>query len=363
MPEAMSTRKCADCGENEGTHEIRKRYLCSACFMHYVASKVLKRMSSYRIPNQTGSSKPRLLLPISGGVSSLVLLSVLDAQQQKQMSLQGRTAYDLVIAHIDTTPGSLATLPPWYSAATERFPLHGFIPPVHLSSIFTVDNNLPTALARLGLASDDHKPDDTLSTYQLLLSACRTPTARTDLMTTLLSRYITALAHQNDCNSILYGHSDSRLAALSLSSVASGRGASVPSSIADGYSPAHSLGFNFPCRDLFKTELELYASLLETPLLMEPGETTEKRAPPNIKSQSIDELLTGYITSQGEKYPSIMANVVRTAGKLERVEPGTEGGEQRYCIFCRGLMLVRDEEQHEELCFGCRRMKQDIRVG
>jgi cytoplasmic tRNA 2-thiolation protein 2 len=364
MPEAMQTRKCADCGEKEGSHEIRKRFLCANCFMRYVGSKILKRMESYRIKNQTGSFKPRLLLPLSGGVSSLVLLSVLDAQLQKQISMQGRTAYDLIIAHIDTSFDFSTNLFEWYNQATSSFPLHTFVPPTHISSVVSLDQHLTTALSHLGMLTVDNTNHETnLSTYQTLLQACRTSTARTSTVSSLLSRHITAIAHEHACNSILYGHSDSRLAALSLAAVASGRGASVPSTIADGPSAAHGLSFNYPCRDLFKTELQLYASLLDTPLVMAEHELVEKKAPPSIKSQSIDELLTGYITSQGERYPSIMANVVRTAGKLERTEPGTEDEEQRYCVFCRGLMLARDGDRDDELCYGCRRMKQDIKIG
>lgn len=362
MPSTTTPTKCADCHENDGIHEIRKRHLCSDCFSRYVNSKILKRMESYRIKNQSNEEKKRLFLPLSGGISSLVLLSVLDAQLQKQTSKQGRTAYDLVISHI-SDPTTQATDTEWYTRLSSRYSTHTFLPPSPIYTAFINDPIIESALANLNITRRTSISDQDFYTH--IISAATTPTTRNDLATLIRTRLITSLAHQHSCTSILYAHSDTRLASLSLSAVAKGRGGAVPSTIADGYSAAHDINLNYPCRDLFRTELELYGSLLPEPLLgvdkmQDAGQGQAGRVITSMRSTSIDELLAGYITSQGEKYPSIMANVVRTAGKLQREETGVEH-EARYCVLCRGL-VVGNQEQGDVLCYGCVRMKQDIRV-
>lgn len=285
------------------------------------------------------------------------------------MLQQNRTAYELVIAHIDTSPSPLETghKPHWYTEAAERFSTNTFLPTTHISSALTKDSSLSDSLSHLGVESQ--VSSSPAETYLRLLSSCTSRTTLADITQILLTRLLVAVATESNCSAILYGHSDSRLAALSLASVAKGRGGAVPGSISDDISPAHGIGFHYPCRDLFKTELELYATLVSGGLPIadserpasEQEETKTAQPPPSIKSQSIDELLTGYITSQGQRYPNIMANVVRTAGKLQSTEPGSMG-EQNYCIFCQGLILAQHGSvEDQKLCYGCIRMKQDIK--
>ncbi|RMZ86675.1 hypothetical protein DV736_g6097, partial [Chaetothyriales sp. CBS 134916] len=264
-------------------------------------SKVFKRMESFRFKNLTGDARKRLLLPLSGGVSSLALLHVLDAQLTRQREKQNRTAYDLILVHIETT----------------------------------------------GEGQDDRE------LYVSMMAAASTATARSDLEQVFLKRLVMCLAKQHNCESILWGHSDSRLAALALAEVAKGRGGSVPMILSDGRSPA-GVRFNYPMRDLFKTELELYASVLPQPLVA-MAERGSGGATAAVRNTSIDSLLSTYIMSQAEKYPSIMANVVRTASKLRVAELDDDTS---VCVLCFGEV----DSPTYDLCYGCRRMQQDIKI-
>ena len=108
-------------------------------------------------------------------------------------------------------------------------------------------------------------------------------------------------------------------------------------------------------RDLFKTELEAFLECspdLESRLVLNQGPEVPVVS---IRNTSIDTLLHNYITSQGEKYPSIMANVVRTASKLQ-VPPAETG---RRCRLC--TMPIVGSLTETVLCYGCDRMKQDIK--
>ena len=316
-------------------------------------------MESYRFKNLTGDQKRRLFLPISGGVSSLVLLQVLDAQLQRQIGNRNRTAYDLVVVRVVPPEAvDLATVDREYGILARRFPLHTFLPRVPLHDVLRVDNKLRLDLEILGIHEQPHESDEEF--MQRILSSATSVTTRVDLESVLLRRLLVAQAKQQDCEGVLWGHSDSRLAALALADVAKGRGGSVSSQIADGPS-LHDINFNYPVRDLFKVELECYAQALEEPLIIEMEDHAAQQKVPNIRNTSIDSLLSAYINSQGEKYPSIMANVVRTASKLQVKNSGVG---ILPCSFCVMATISSSDSvgENSKLCYGCERMKQDIKT-
>jgi cytoplasmic tRNA 2-thiolation protein 2 len=358
MPAKVPTDICVDCQEREATLNVRNRRLCPACFMRYVASKILKRMESYRFRNLTGDQKRRLFLPVSGGVSSLVLLQVLDAQLQRQISNRNKTAYHLVIARV-VLPGTNdpAEVDEKYQDLARRFPLHTFLPQVSLHRVFRLDQKIRQDLTALGFEIQPTESDE--AALQQVLSSTTSVSSRTDLEAILLRRLLVSIAREQDCESLLWGHSDSRLAGLTLANVAKGRGGSVSSNLADGKS-LHEINFNYPARDLFKTELESYARALSDPLPYEADGTLSAQPTTNVRTMSIDTLLSNYISSQGEKYPGIMANVVRTATKLQ-----TKNDEANVhaCVFCVLPLSWQpgEREGNTILCYGCERMKQDMK--
>lgn len=351
---------CYDCDHNIAALEVRKRHLCQECFQKYVASKILKRMETYRFKNQTlgganevnQARKKRLLLPVSGGVSSLVLLEVLDKQIKKQLAQQGRTAYDLVVCHIllEDAQDLAIDATAWYRALQKKVGEgHHFLPVTCLSEVFECDSRMQADLKLFGLVRSDG--EQALDFLRRVIGSARTATARSDISTVLLRRMLVAMAKDQECTSILWGHSNSTLAALTLSSVAKGRGGAVSSEFSDGPSPWPDLNFNFPLRDLFETELQMYVdSLPDLRNCLAP--ISAREAPVSLRATSIDSLMSTYITGQGEKYPSIMANVVKTAGKLQT--PKHEGFRCRSCA-------APISGPGEVLCYGCERMKQDIR--
>lgn len=358
---------CVDCQSKASEIEIRKRRLCYDCFRKYASSKVLKRMDTYRFKNQVGNQKKRLLLPLSGGSSSLVLLQILDAQIKRQLSQQNRTAYNLVLCHIsfhsvkENSAQDEETIQWWTNIGT-TFDLHTCVPMMPLHDVLKHDSSLEADSQCLGVSRSDGEEDPAF--LERLLATVRTATARIDLRTILLKRLIISIAKQNDCQGILWGYSDSALAALALSSVAKGRGGAVANELCDGPSP-WGIDFNYPLRDLYRTELDLYLQTLPESLLdcllekcqkTNDGRKRHEEVPVSLRLTSIDQLLGNYVEGQGEKYPSIMANVVRTVGKLKPVSVD----EGRECRLCAAAVENRGGE--EVLCYGCKRMKQDIRI-
>ncbi|KAK5060028.1 hypothetical protein LTR84_009912 [Exophiala bonariae] len=356
MAENNATIVCVECKERGGDLNIRNRRLCVECFSRYVNSKALKRMESYRFKTLEGDQKRRLLVPLSGGVSSLVLLQVLDTQLQRQIANRNKTAYELIIAHV-VLPGQSASAfkDQHLTQLAQRFPSHKFLPSFALATALSFDEAIGEDLKTVGCERHDQESDPDF--FHRIISGATSVTTRTDLQSILLQRLLVAIAKAHECESIIWGHSDSRLAALTLADVAKGRGGSVPSTIADGLSP-FGVNFNHPLRDLYKTELEIYATTLPEPLMEAMAASDDALLPPtSLRNTAIDTLLTDYINTQGLKYPSIMANVVRTGGKLEIRQTHS------LCRLCVQPILNSGNPSPSvsTLCYGCLRIKQDIK--
>ena len=183
---------------------------------------------------------------------------------------------------------------------------------------------------------------------------------------------------------MLLGHSTSALAALTLAEVANGRGFSVPSQINDGphtissyadddgTSPS-SIDFPiyYPLREVFKNEISTYMDIVPslTDMKNAADDENSSAAAANVvshKDLSIEEVMQRYFDGVEGPYSGIVANVVRTTAKLDRVAGAT---------FCRLCGMTLDEQgdsrwagdlghdsgdvaapnQLGKLCYGCRR--------
>lgn len=295
-------------------------------------------------------------MPVSGGTSSLVLLEILDSQLKRQLAGRGRAAYDIHVLSIDTSEiDSTSGVTYLVDRLIKQFPSHVFSV-LSLESVFDLDKTIYEALSEVGFQRQDG--EDTKTALKRLLTSAATLTSRSDILEILLLRLIVAFANNDQCESVLWGHSDSRLAAKALANVAKGRGSSLPFQIGDGPSP-WGPHFNYPLRDLFKSELELYASLLPDHISDLIVPEAEPGTPSSIRDTSIDDLLTKYINSQGEKYPSIMANVVRTASKLQAPSSMERAVA---CLMCAmPIGATGTEPPDTKLCYGCLKIRSEIK--
>ena len=341
---------CVACHSAQAQATSRNRRLCSECFQRFARSKVMKRMETYRFKNNTDGRRRKLLLALSGGISSQTLLHILDGHLQKQLATQHRTAYDLIVAYVETSTDVGGTALQWFTATREKYSHHTFLPMLPLFSVCEVDEQFEDDMRQLGFPRQPNEP--TSEFVGRLLHSARTATAGNDILETLKQRLIYACARRHDCEGILWGHSDSRLAAKALAAVAKGRGASLHADVMDGPMWTDMTSIN-PLRDLFQEELELYMSFQPSDVRSLAVQSTPKSSI-SIRSTSIDELLTTYIATQGEKYPNIMANVVRTIGKLE---PSTSSGDDSLCRLCKSSLPydVQVSNPNVSLCHSCTR--------
>jgi cytoplasmic tRNA 2-thiolation protein 2 len=315
-------------------------------------------MENYRsIGHASKDRQHKLLLPLSYGVSSAVLLHMLDWQVERQLEGRGRTAYDLHVLVVE--PSTISPSSPSCQARFELvqkyYPKHTYTT-VPFHSIFRYDPDIKDTMREFvgpDFVDDETKSDqDRLEAFR---ASILTATSRDDIDAILLMRLIVACAKSYGCEGVIWGDSDSRLAAKTLANVAKGRGGSLTWQVCDGISP-WDVQFSFPLRDLYKSELNLYASLVPSleEIIISEQPLSESLSNRNM---SIDELMTQYIQTQGEKYPGVMANVVRTASKLQ---PAAITADQARCALCgaaleNGAAGKSRDGLGSQLCYGCAR--------
>lgn len=261
------------------------------------------------------------------------------------------------------------------SAISDAFPNASYTQ-IPFEAIFEYDADAKQVLSNFGWneseeesASPGHEGRTNKQKLDAFRSSLASPTAATDLENILLVRLIIAFAKQNSCEDILWGDCDSTLAAKALAGVSKGRGGVLPWTINDGPTPM-GIYYSFPMRDIFKSELLQYVDASDELQKLRDNGAMEVQ-PSNTpdlanRHMSIERLMSTYVETQAEKYPGVMANIVRTIAKL-----GTGDGEGDKCAFC-GLP-IRNERHMGELkghdpprrlpcCYGCERSAKDIKT-
>ncbi|KAI0104903.1 hypothetical protein F4776DRAFT_647822 [Hypoxylon sp. NC0597] len=361
---AGTLRPCNRCKEQEGTIDLRgAETVCEACFAYYVSSKAIKRLEALqrdpatpRLKGPGGQRRPqRYLVGLSCGPSSTGLLHVLTENVRQQRARGQKTArFEYVAVHVvdDTlSPFSSSSPPPLPSSSssvsgsnTTEDPVlaayHTHFPEANLLSI-----PLSSALALPSIdwtALPPVPPSTSLSPAQQLsdiLNRLPSTTSRADVRRLLTRHLLVATAADRKCDALLLGHSTTSLAELTLSETAKGRGFSLPWLVNDGAvrvpasltaqaanpseskGVANSLPVYSPLRELFRKELVLYLSHA-SPALLDIVPSTEGSsgggAVVSHRDLSIDDVLSRYFGEVEASYPSVVANVVRTTGKLLR---------------------------------------------
>jgi cytoplasmic tRNA 2-thiolation protein 2 len=126
---------------------------------------------------------------------------------------------------------------------------------------------------------------------------------------------------------------------------------------------------HYPLRELFTSEIQTFISFthpLKELVSLDDSRSSSSSAVVSHKDVSIDEIMTRYFESAEESFSNVVANVVRTTGKLERM-----AASEATCGLC-GVSLdeqgdsrwageLGDEESPEHqrdgarLCYGCKR--------
>lgn len=350
-----------------------------------VASKEIRA-----VPTQT----KKILVGLSLGVSSSSLVDMLDESVKNQLKKRPTPAYDPVVVHVDTEVGDQTSSSPSETTRLldkfrQRYPRFTFrsIPITAVLDLDTIDwSALPPTS---GGGEDGEKgPGERLHDF---FSNLPSTTSRADIMRLFVRHILISTALAEGCHALFLGCSTTALAALTLGETAKGRGFTLPWMTNDGPQPIHTfaaaprngpgsdptteavgkevarLPIYYPLREVFRNELVAYADLVSPPLtdLILPSDAARPGAAVvSHKDVSIDDVMARYFDEVEASYPSIVANVVRTTAKLERLG---DDADDTSCGLCgMGLDELGDERwkgeigdadagEYGRLCYGCQR--------
>ncbi|KAK9799101.1 putative Cytoplasmic tRNA 2-thiolation protein 2 [Seiridium cardinale] len=376
--------------ESLGAQPARRERL--QCFSSFVSLKAIKRLEQLQRETREGRGPPttqRYLLALSpGGVSCTVLLNILweNLRQQRERGQKARFEILVAVVDIDLSDASASgggSVNAALEAYKARFEGIG-LTKIGLADATSLDTIDWTALP--GLNADLPPSQRIADLFARLPSA----SSRADILRLFTRHLLMHTAVRESCDVLLMGYNTTSLAELTLSETAKGRGFAVPWGVNDGIlslpripptkAPSDAMersdidekagGITIPIyhplRELFRKELLIYSGLTTpalTPLIS--SSTNKAAAVVSHKDVSIDDVMARYFAEVEENYPSVVANVVRTTGKLRRSGNSETGN----CGLCGlGLDEVGDErwrgelgEQKNEggdrgrLCYGCER--------
>ncbi len=313
--------------------------------------------------------KRTLLLPMSFGYSSVALLHILDGHLRTQTARTGRRGFDMHVFFVDMNAsngrdvdcGRLDLL-------RDRYPEHAYSA-VSFQDACETDSVVDTS------GEQERPPDLRRPSMQDLLAGAQSLSARADLISIFKTEIIVRKAQQCGIEGIIWGDTTTALAQRILSETAKGRGFSLAWQAAEG-DAKYGVDFHYPMRDLMKSEVIKFAEIVSPSLisLIDPG-SPNMLGGLNARSFTIDALMEQYLGTVEQSYPSIVANVVRTAGKLcspqcselsprcllcnmvatnHRPEPDAQDGND----FQKSITYVSTAAQPvtAPLCYGCARV-------
>lgn len=337
--------------------------------------KVARSLPSFSVKSDLSIPPRKALLPISFGVCSVTLLSILDWHLSQQLSKTSRVGYELEVLHVDdadVTDPSAPSARGHIEKLRARFPRHAY----HLRRPEPLETPSPSGHPTNG-ASDNGSAAATQD-LPSLLSALPSASSRADILSISRRKAIAQAAHDLSCDTVLYAHSTTRLAERVLSETAKGRGFSLPFLTTDGPAAPDEVPTVYPMRELLKREISMFAARTGLDELVPPEAPRARHVA--AKNASIDELMGEYFESVEASYPSIVANVVRTTGRLQAPPP--EEGDAVLCILC-GFVLPKNGRASERwaglqersvtaedgrdddsapLCYGCMRSLSGARI-
>ena len=369
------------------THDLNTHHTLSPCFKTFTLTKAVKRLGTLRksLVHPTEKRTCRYLAALSFGPSSAALVRLLDenlSYVRSKANAKAPAAYELLVLHIDTdlrskAPGEVSPAEELLARYRERFPGMEFRC-VSLSDALELRSIDWSALPSVDASGDPRER------MRALFDRLPSVTSRADVLRLLIRHLLLAQAVETGCEALLMGCTTTALAELTLAEVAKGRGFSVPWQINDGPFPlppgtASSLSnseingtsprtmhINYPLRDVFRKEIHTFLDLCDSPLRdLVVSPEGESGAVVSHKDLSIEETMTRYFESVEESYPAVVANVVRTTGRLERADVGDsdacsvcgmavdERGDARW----KGEIGAEDRQQEgtARLCHGCER--------
>lgn len=317
---------CQRCKTELAVLVSRKENFCKECFIRFIRGKQRKQMQDdkYKVKygkNEENSCKQKVLLTLSCGVSSLVLLDIVTSLLKEQYDMhKGRQGFELVVLNIDEfelnslNKHAKDTL----NQLVERFkPIDITYKVLSLESFILDQEMLEKIVLNGDFSAYSHTIDhDRQYSLSEVLSLCPNKSSLEDLLTIIYDELILRTAYLESCQSILYGHSMTRLANEIIALTVKGRGSSIYNTVSDHTVKFRNSEFHimFPLRDVLFAEILAYSKLSEMDaFILESTKPVSKIT----KNMTIRALTTNYFNQlDATGYASTASTVVKTGDKL-----------------------------------------------
>lgn len=316
-----SEEKCQRCKTATAVLVARKERFCGECFVFFMRGKQRKLMLHERYKVKYGVVAERLgtqrvLLPLSFGVSSLVLLDMVASLLREQtVAHKGRQGFDLVVVTIEETASDETRIK--LERLMERYS------PVKIEyKLVSLDNYLADPLMQITVSDafavlgvEKGPVVESGTTVSALLSQAASRSLRSDLLSTVHAELILRTAISEKCQTVVYGHSMTRLANEVISLTVKGRGLTIHEAVADRTVVRDGVEVNyiFPLRDILAAEVKAVLDLGGVGEYVEVPETKSHV----VKNMTVEALVGQYFdTLDATGYASTASTVVKTGEKL-----------------------------------------------
>ncbi|CAN3370571.1 cytoplasmic tRNA 2-thiolation protein 2 [Diutina catenulata] len=329
---------CDRCKEHPAVLNARKDNYCGECFVRFIRGKQRKSMLSERYKvrydkNGPVKTKTRVLLAVSGGLSSLVLADCVGSMLLEQhQNYQGRTGYAVVVAVIEQEDRDKPV-------ADELARMLARFSPVPIAlKVVRVDADLdPATIKRIqitpefaGVVGEVSSDEASATTVADLVTKCANKSAVEDLMTIVHRHLIYNTAVAEQCQTVLFGHSLSRVASEVLALTVNGRGSAIHEDISNRefVHQGHPLSVIYPLRDVLAVEIAAYAQIQHLCDFEVKSTAVKSKITKNL---TVRDLITNYFAQlDATGYSSTAASVVKTGDKLTH----PRGSPDHQCQVC-----------------------------
>ncbi|KAI6779541.1 Cytoplasmic tRNA 2-thiolation protein-like protein [Emericellopsis cladophorae] len=368
--EGSKSQPCKKCKNEDAPFNFRNAPTCRDCYMLYIEQKTAKGLRALHTDIRTSTlpEPRRYVAGLSFGASSSAMVCALDKHTHREMSKKSTSLFEVLAVHVDTDLSDHHGQTPAMNMLNryrEKFPNVKF-QCVHLGEVLslkTVDWSTLPGLSAQGTQS---------ARLQKMFDTLPSVTAKADILRLLTRHLLIHVAMAQEYGALLLGYTTTALASLTMAEVANGRGFSVPWQVQDSRSQVCTyedrkavskteFPIYHPMRETFRNEVKIYNSLIPSLAEIVPNTGTSPGVVSH-KDTSIDEVMTRYFDGVEESLSGIVANVVRTTGKLAKLRGNAQCGlcgvttdEQGDSRWAGELGEEESNQQATRLCYGCKR--------
>ncbi|KAK6463145.1 cytoplasmic tRNA 2-thiolation protein 2 [Scheffersomyces coipomensis] len=325
--EESSSSPCQRCKVENAILITRKEKFCQNCFIRFIRGKQRKQMQDDKYKVKYGPfierhGQQKVLLALSGGESSVVLLDVMASLLQEQFEAHnGKQGFELIILnldefdlnHLNKKVGEiLPLLIKRYSPANIQYKV------LALNSYILDDSILDKIVLNddfTGLSSTIIGSDKSYTLFDIL-ELCPNKSSVEDLLTIIYNELILRTAYLEKCQTIIYGHSMTRIANEIIALTVKGRGSIIYEAISDHSKTYKDQQFQilFPLRDVLYAEIISYCKLTNMDEFILQSTIPKSKINKNL---TIRDLTTRYFSQlDATGYASTASTVVKTGEKL-----------------------------------------------